>query len=89
MTAFHLLDQGGRDPNKAQAGRNLANPVGSILSGAMMLKHLGDVNDNIRIKRAITQTLQEMTPRVLGGNATQSDIVNSICEFLSNDSKTF
>ena len=53
------------------AGRNIANPIGQIWSGAMMLEHLGEKQAAEAIVGAIERTLGERTLRTrdLGGNA--------------------
>ena len=49
----------------------LANPIGQIWSGAMMLEHLGEGEAAAAIVRAIEDVLGERTLRTrdLGGNA--------------------
>jgi tartrate dehydrogenase/decarboxylase/D-malate dehydrogenase len=53
------------------AGQGIANPIGQIWSGAMMLEHLGESDAADAIVRAIEHTLQEPKARTrdLGGNA--------------------
>lgn len=53
------------------AGRGLANPIGSILSAAMMLEHLGHPEEVARMVSALVRTVEErvVTPD-LGGGAT-------------------
>ena len=53
------------------AGQGIANPIGQIWSGAMMLEHLGEAEAAAAIVRAIEDTLGERTLRTrdLGGNA--------------------
>ena len=53
------------------AGRGIANPIGAIWSGAMMLDHLGEKVAGKSIVEAIERTLAERTLRTkdLGGNA--------------------
>src|SRR5947199_171844 len=53
------------------AGQGIANPIGMIWSGAMMLEHLGAKEAAGSILRAIERTLGERTLRTrdLGGNA--------------------
>ena len=52
-------------------GQGIANPIGQIWSGAMMLEHLGEVEAAKDIVSAIERTLAEQTLRTrdLGGNA--------------------
>ena len=53
------------------AGRGIANPIGQIWSGAMMLEHLGEREAAGAIVHAIERVLGEKTLRTrdLGGNA--------------------
>ena len=53
------------------AGQGIANPIGQIWSGAMMLEHLGEKQAAASIVGAIERTLGERTLRTrdLGGNA--------------------
>ena len=53
------------------AGQGVANPIGQIWSGAMMLDHFGEREASEDIVRAIERTLAERTARTrdLGGNA--------------------
>ncbi len=66
------------------AGRNLANPVALILSGVMMLRHLGEHDAAARIENAVLAVFAEgkhMTGD-LGGKATTSEITDAIIERL-------
>jgi tartrate dehydrogenase/decarboxylase / D-malate dehydrogenase len=58
------------------AGRGIANPIGQIWSGAMMLDHLGEGAAAAAIERAITEVLAEGATRTpdLGGNAGTKDL---------------
>jgi tartrate dehydrogenase/decarboxylase / D-malate dehydrogenase len=53
------------------AGQGIANPIGQIWSGAMMLEHLGEKEAGRAIVDAIEHVLAEKTLRTrdLGGNA--------------------
>ena len=53
------------------AGRGIANPIGQIWSGAMMLEHLGESDASAAIVRAIERVLAEpkLRTRDLGGPA--------------------
>jgi tartrate dehydrogenase/decarboxylase / D-malate dehydrogenase len=53
------------------AGQGIANPIGQIWSGAMMLDHLGEPEAGGAIVKAIERVLAERTLRTrdLGGNA--------------------
>ena len=43
------------------AGKNEANPTAMILSGAMMLRHLGELEAAIRVERAVESVIGEGT----------------------------
>jgi isocitrate dehydrogenase (NAD+) len=66
------------------AGRNLVNPVALILSGAMMLDHLGERAAAHRIREAVRVVLKEgrtLTPD-LGGTAKTTAMTNVIIDHL-------
>jgi len=66
------------------AGRNLANPTALLLSGVMMLRHLGEHEPAQRIEKAVLAVLaegQHMTGD-LGGKATTSEITGAIIDKL-------
>ena len=44
------------------AGKGIANPIGAIWAGALMLDHLGDTPPHITIVAAITNVLSEGSP---------------------------
>ncbi len=62
------------------AGKGIANPIGQIWSGAMMLRHLGIPAAADAIENAISMTLAQSGVRTpdIGGNATTSDIGKEI-----------
>ncbi|MCH7958536.1 MAG: isocitrate/isopropylmalate dehydrogenase family protein [Candidatus Hydrogenedentes bacterium] len=64
------------------AGQNLANPLALIMSGAMMLNHLGDTETADRIRYAYDAVLEEGNPeeltRDIGGNAGTTDFTAAI-----------
>jgi tartrate dehydrogenase/decarboxylase/D-malate dehydrogenase len=61
------------------AGKGIANPIGQIWAGAMMLEHLGHPDAAATIMRAIETVLAEgpHTPD-LGGNATTTELGKAI-----------
>lgn len=63
-------------------GRGIANPVGAVWAGAMMLHHLGQIAAHDSILAAIESVLRER--RVLtadmGGNATTAELGRAIAE---------
>ncbi len=65
-------------------GRNIANPIGMIWSGAMMLDHLGHTEAAESVVRAIETVLQDgpKTPD-LGGKASTQDVGRAIAEAIS------
>jgi tartrate dehydrogenase/decarboxylase/D-malate dehydrogenase len=62
------------------AGRNVANPIGQIWAGAMMLEHLGQAEAGQAILAAVKQVLARGDIRTpdLGGNASTSAIGGAI-----------
>ncbi|MEB2283493.1 MAG: isocitrate dehydrogenase [Polyangiaceae bacterium UTPRO1] len=67
------------------AGRNLANPLALILSGALMLEHLGEPAAAQRIVAATTAVLAEgrVRTRDLGGRAGTTDVRDAIVAALA------
>ena len=63
------------------AGRDIANPVGQIWSGAMMLEHLGHRDAAAAIVRAIETVLREgPRTRDIGGSASTREMGRAIAE---------
>ncbi len=63
------------------AGQGLANPIGLILSGALLLDHVGEREAADRIRRAVAAVLREgrsLTPD-LGGNGSTRTLADAIC----------
>jgi tartrate dehydrogenase/decarboxylase / D-malate dehydrogenase len=58
------------------AGKGIANPIGQIWSGAMMLRHLGAVEAADAIEHAITELLARSEVRTpdIGGTATTREM---------------
>jgi tartrate dehydrogenase/decarboxylase/D-malate dehydrogenase len=66
------------------AGRGIANPIGQIWSGAMMLEHLGHAEAAGAIVKAIEQVIEmreSLTPD-MGGKAKTSELGHSIAEIV-------
>jgi len=66
------------------AGQNIVNPIALILSGAMMLDHLGETEAAERIREAVRVVLKEgrvLTPD-LGGTAKTTTMTNVIIDHL-------
>ena len=63
------------------AGRGIANPIGQIWSGAMMLDHLGHPDAAQEVIRAIESVLVSgPRTRDIGGTATTEDVGKAIAE---------
>jgi isocitrate dehydrogenase (NAD+) len=62
------------------AGRGIANPIATILSGAMMLRHLGELTAAETVERAVDRVLERGEVRTgdLGGDATTSQMADAI-----------
>ena len=62
------------------AGKNLANPIALILSGAMMLEHLHELEAATRVRKAVMAVLAEgkKLSRDLGGTAGTTEIAEAI-----------
>jgi isocitrate dehydrogenase (NAD+) len=62
------------------AGKNLANPIALVLSGALMLEHLGEEAAARRVRQAVTAVLAEgrHLTRDLGGTAGTTEIAEAI-----------
>lgn len=87
----HGLFQGAHGSAPDIAGQNLASPVATILSGAMMLRWLAERHgdaalsaDADRVEQAVETVLAqgETVPRDLGGNASCSGMTEAICRQL-------
>src|ERR1700693_5509608 len=67
------------------AGKGIANPIGQIWSGAMMLRHLGAPDAADAIENAIAGTLARSEIRTpdIGGNATTKDMGEAIASRVS------
>ncbi|MCL4767281.1 MAG: tartrate dehydrogenase [Hyphomicrobiaceae bacterium] len=66
------------------AGKGIANPIGQIWSGAMMLEHLGHRQAGEAIVRAIEDVIraQEALTPDMGGKASTSDLGKAIAEIV-------
>jgi tartrate dehydrogenase/decarboxylase/D-malate dehydrogenase len=67
------------------AGRKIANPIGQIWSGAMMLEHLGEVAAADAIVAAIESCLKNGGPRTrdMGGQAGTEEVGKAIAEIVA------
>ena len=61
------------------AGKGIANPIGAILSAAMLLEHLNQPDTATRLRRAVEQTIERriLTPD-LGGGATTGEVTGAV-----------
>jgi len=64
------------------AGQNKANPTALILSGVMMLRHLGEHAAAVQVETALREIIAEGTATTydLGGNAGTSEFADAIIE---------
>jgi tartrate dehydrogenase/decarboxylase/D-malate dehydrogenase len=62
------------------AGKGVANPIGAIWAGALMLKHLGQPDGHDLVVGAIERVLAGSGPRTpdLGGRAATRDVTDAI-----------
>jgi homoisocitrate dehydrogenase len=62
------------------AGKGIANPVGAILSAAMLLEHVGQPEAAQRVQRAVAAKVAAgITTPDLGGSATTREVTTAIC----------
>jgi isocitrate dehydrogenase (NAD+) len=63
------------------ADKNLANPTALLLSGLMLLEHIGDLDRARRIRAALDRVLAAgiVRTRDLGGTATTTEFTDAIC----------
>jgi len=71
----------------AIAGKNMANPMGSILTGAMMLAHLGLNAEAQKIEDAVVEAVRQQKTTVdIGGNLGTRECAEWIAERVSSRS---
>ena len=65
-------------------GQGIANPLAAILSAAMMLDHLGDVNGSQAIHTAVAELLRTGGPRTpdLGGTSKTGDVGQAVTKLI-------
>jgi isocitrate dehydrogenase (NAD+) len=63
------------------ADKNLANPMALLLSGLMLLDHIGDTARSVKIRSALDRVLGTgiVRTRDLGGTATTTEFTEAIC----------
>ncbi len=68
------------------AGKNIANPIAQIWSGAMMLQHLGEPAAGHAIEKAIATVLAKGDPKTpdLGGKASTQDMGKAIASVVQD-----
>ncbi len=68
------------------AGKNIANPIALILSGAMLLDYIGENAAGNRVRSAVMAVLKEgkHLPRDLGGTASTSEVEEAIAKRVSS-----
>ena len=66
------------------AGRGIANPVGQLLSAAMMLRHLGEASAADALDTAVQQVLADPAGHTpdLGGEATMASVCGLVAQRL-------
>jgi tartrate dehydrogenase/decarboxylase/D-malate dehydrogenase len=68
------------------AGQGRANPIGAILSGALMLRHLGETAAASRIESAVEEVLSggDLLTGDLGGRATTAEVGRALIAVLGH-----
>jgi tartrate dehydrogenase/decarboxylase/D-malate dehydrogenase len=71
-------------------GRGVANPIGAIWSGAMMLDHLGEEHAAARLMAVLEQITSDTSLHTpdLGGNATTQQVTNAFLAALSRTAQS-
>jgi len=66
------------------AGKNRANPLAAVLSGAMLLDHIGESRAAERIGRAVDRLLRagRIRTRDLGGRASTTEVAERLIDLL-------
>jgi 3-isopropylmalate dehydrogenase len=69
------------------AGKNVANPIGAILTGAMMLVHMGLTAEAKKIEDAVLDAVREKKTTVdVGGALGTRECAQSIAELVAGGS---
>jgi tartrate dehydrogenase/decarboxylase/D-malate dehydrogenase len=62
-------------------GRGIANPVGALWTGALMLEHLGEKDAALRLMQAVERvTGSGLHSPDLGGKATTREVTSAVCD---------
>ncbi|MCU0509860.1 MAG: isocitrate/isopropylmalate dehydrogenase family protein [Anaerolineae bacterium] len=65
------------------AGRGAANPIGAMISAAMLLDHVGEPAAAANLRRAVQATVRGgLTTPDLGGMATTQQVTAAVCDIL-------
>jgi len=68
------------------AGQGIANPVGAILTSAMMLEYLGHKKASEAIEKGVGEAIsQDETTRDLGGSLSTEQAGTAICDRITRD----
>ena len=67
------------------AGKNIANPIALILSGALLLDYIGELEAGNRVRAAVADVLREgkHMPKDLGGSPSTSEVEEAIATRIS------
>jgi tartrate dehydrogenase/decarboxylase/D-malate dehydrogenase len=66
------------------AGQGIANPLGAIWSGALMLDHLGEADASQRLMAALESVCRDgVLTRDVGGASTTSEVGDAVAERLA------
>jgi tartrate dehydrogenase/decarboxylase/D-malate dehydrogenase len=67
------------------AGKGLANPIAMILSGAMLLRHIGEPGAAEQVESAVDSVLSEGRIRTadLGGTSSTRQVAEAVVDALS------
>lgn len=62
------------------AGKGIANPIGAIWAGALMLEHLGERDAAARVMRAVERAMSDRAHHTpdLGGRARTADVTRAV-----------
>ncbi len=67
------------------AGKGVANPIGAILTSAMMLEYLGNKPASEAIEKAVSEAIShDETTRDLGGSLSTEEVGTAICRGLTS-----
>jgi 3-isopropylmalate dehydrogenase len=69
------------------AGQDIANPIGAILSAALLLRYsLNLEKEALAVENAVNKTLEAgILPPDLGGKSKTKDITNNIIKIIQGD----